>query len=250
MEEPRPPAPPPEPPRGVLWRLQGIFFEPKETFRALRPEPNWLAPVLASVLVSLGTTLVIYSVVDPNQPIRAQIEQSPQGSQMSQEQLDEAVQAFAQSPLAPILKYAGPLLSPIVVVLATAGMLTLLIYLLGSELPFLRTLSVVAHTSFFYYTVMAAMTVAVFLLSPNPESINLNNPVSSNPGMLVDPRESPVLFRLLSSLDLIVFYDLYLMALGISTLAERISLKAGLAMAFLLYGLYVGIAAGFAAIFS
>jgi hypothetical protein len=78
----------------------------------------------------------------------------------------------------------------------------------------------------------------VFLQAKPADSIDLSHPESiaqANLGMLVGASSSPVLYALLSSLDLFQFYGLFLGALGLKKVGR---LSSGSAWTIVL-GLYV-----------
>lgn len=232
---------------GTLWRLQGIFFEPGRTFESIKKRPGFILPILLCIGISLVASAAIYSKIDLSDVIVQQIRDSRQGSQMTSEQIEEQVSQIVNSPLYPVMKWAAPLLGPVFLIFIVAGLLMLLVYVAGSETNYTKLLGVTSHSYFFYYLVYSGLTVLVFFLSSDPKAIDIQNPVYTNPGPLVDSGQNPALHRLLTSLDLITLYVMFLLGLGLSKVSRRMSLGKGLTLVGLLYFVYVLLATGWKA---
>ena len=241
----------PEAPKlhSAAWRLQGIFFEPSRTFEEINLRPSWVLPLLACMLLAGITTQVIFSYVDFGEVVRSQIMASSRADQMSSEQVDQIVEQSSSGPMRVVFQYVMPVLGPLIAVLLTSGVLMLAIYLGGAETSFKKILAVTTHTFFFYSFVGSILAILVFSLSSDPASINIQNPVFTNVGGILSPKESPVLYKLLSGLDILVFYHIYLIGLGLSKVAERLSLSGGVTMTAVVYGLYLGVQVAWTAIF-
>ena len=73
------------------------------------------------------------------------------------------------------------------------------------------------------------------------------NLVLSHLGVLVDQTESPVLFTLSASFDLVTFYNLFLWSLGVSIICgRRAGFGTGLGAVVVLWALWVIAKTGFA----
>lgn len=108
----------------------------------------------------------------------------------------------------------------------------------------------VAATSMFFYTVVSGiLTIAVILVTSDPNTINIHNPVFTNPAGLVDSEEFKVLYTLLTHLDLLVWYTIFLMGLGLSRIASKCSVIKGMVLIGAWYVLYALIHTGFSMIF-
>ena len=127
---------PEKPVRGALWRLQGIFFEPAETFEDINRHPTFLVPLIICILIAAGTMASIGFFVDFEDLAITQIKASPQGADLTDEQVQQAAgfQAIA-------MKWLSPIISPIML-LAIAGVLLLLTVLFGGETTFRKIFSV------------------------------------------------------------------------------------------------------------
>lgn len=225
-------------PKGALWRLQGIFFEPSATFEDINLKPGFIVPLIASILITFIVWQLIGHLVDLRELLFAQAKANPQAANFS----DEQIRAGLGFQLI-MLKYLVPLLVPIVA-LIFSGVFMLMVWISGSETTFSRLFSIVTQTFFFQSLVSGILLVIVFALAKDPYSINLQNPLFTNLGPLVDPKTSPVLNRLASSLDILNIYLIYLFGLGISKISRRLSVARGVTLVVIPYLIYLGIVLG------
>jgi hypothetical protein len=235
-----------QPPRSSLWKLQGVFFEPKQTFEEIDRRPNWLVPLLAMILISIAASAYIVNAIGIDNLVRGQMEANRRIQEMPPEQREQIIEQAMNSPFATIGTYVGPILGPILVVLVVAGLLMLMSSLAGGHATFKKILSVNSHAFFFSYLVASVLAVVVVLLSPDPSEIDVQNPVATNLGFLVVRSESPVLYSLLSSIDLVSIYTIYLLGLGLAVV-NRKSLGSGLTSVVILWAIYVLLKTGWAA---
>lgn len=235
--------------KGSWWKLQGIFLEPAETFRQIREKPNWLLPMLATIVVAAVSSAVIVDRIGLETIIRNQVAGSARAQELSEEQVDEIVEKAVERPVVKIFLYATPVMGPIFLVLVCASLFMLGLYLMAGEAKFAKVFSVNAHTFFFYYVVYSGLSLIVVLLAQEPESIDLQNPLYSNPGFVVSRKDSPALYSLMSSLDVITFYHMFLLGLGLSTVTERVSFRTALGVVCVFWFIFVlgkmGLAAAF-----
>jgi len=107
-----------------------------------------------------------------------------------------------------------------------------------------------ATGSLFFYTVVSViLTAAVILLASDPNSIDLNNPVFTNPAGLVDPKTSRALYTLLTRVDIVDWYTIFLMGLGLSKVVNKCSVGKGMALIGFWYVLFALLGTGLAVVF-
>jgi hypothetical protein len=227
-----------QPPRSSFWKLQGILFEPKTTFEEVDRRPNWLVPLLAMIVISIAASAYVISTIGMENLVRTQIEANRQIRDLPPEQRERIVQNAVESPQAKIGMYVGPVLGPVLIVLIVAGLLMLVAMLTGGHGTFKKVFSVSCHAFFFSYFVASALMVVVVLLTPDPSDIDVQNPVATNLGFLISRTESPALYSVLSSIDLISFYTIYLLGLGLSVV-NRKPLRSGIIPVVILWAIYV-----------
>ncbi len=231
-------------PKGALWRLQGIFFEPSETFKDINLKPGFIVPLIVAMLVTLAAWQAIAHLVDLHELLMAQVKSAPQAAGLSEDQLASSVNFQVI-----ILQYLVPLFIPLMA-LIYSGVFMLMVWISGSETTFSRLFSVVTHTIFFQSLVGAVLLVIVFALASDPYAVNLQNPIFTNLGPLVDPKASPVLYKLASSVDIISIYVIYLFGLGISKVSKRLSVGKGVTLVVIPYLVYLAISVGITALTS
>jgi hypothetical protein len=209
------------PARSSVWKLQGVFFEPQATFEEVDRRPNWLLPLLAMIIISIAAASLVVNTIGLENIVRGQIEANSRVQQMPPEQREQIVEQAVNSPLTSVMMYVGPILGPIIIVLVVAGLLMLASTLTGGQATFKKVFSVNSHVFFFSYVVASVLSVVVVLLSPDPAEIDIQNPVATNLGFLVARTESPALYSLLSSIDLVSFYTIYLLGLGLAVVNRK-----------------------------
>lgn len=229
-------------PKGALWRLQGIFFEPSATFEDINLRPGFIVPIIVGIVVAFATWQAVAHLVDLQQFFIAQMKSNPQTAGLTPEQMQTAISWQVLS-----IKYIAPVFVPIMALLFSAVFM-LMVWISGSETTFTKLLGVVSYTMFFYGLVTAVLLIATFALAQDPYAINLQNPVFTNLGPLVDMKTSPILHRLASSVDIISIYVIYLFGLGISKVARRITVGKGVVLVVIPYLVYLGIVVGITAL--
>ena len=115
---------------------------------------------------------------------------------------------------------------------------------------FSRVFAVTTTSILFYWVVKGILSVAVVLAASDPNSINIVNPVFTNPAGLVDHSDSKVLYNFLSHLDLLIFYTIFLIGLGISKISLKCSVTKGVVIIGLWYVVYLLAQTGIAAVLS
>jgi len=243
---------------GTYW---DVFLEPSKCFEGLNLRPRWLVPMVLCVVIAFVTSLVIYSRVDMEHVIREQITSNPRAAQLTGEQLEQQVEMGAK--FGKISALAGPVIVVPLFMFLTAGLIMLGEFILGSEVNsrdyqadgaenkpgFVRVLSISASSLFFYNVVAGILAITVVLISSEPNSLNLRNLVSTNPAFLVDANESKALYAFLSHLDILAWYTIYLIGLGISKITAKCSVVKGMVIIGFWYVLYALAHTGISALF-
>ena len=119
----------------------------------------------------------------------------------------------------------------------------------GESSAFTRVFAVTTCSMFFYNVVAGVLTIAVILTASDPNSLNISNLVFTNPAGLVDFKESRVLYSFLSRLDVLVWYTIYLLGLGISKITTKCSVTKGVIIIGFWYVLYALARIGMSALF-
>lgn len=84
----------PTKPMGVIGRIVNLFVSPAETFRSLALKPDWVTPLILTLLVYVGSGLLIKDIIQKEQEkaVRRAIAESTQIEESQKEQIaDEQV---------------------------------------------------------------------------------------------------------------------------------------------------------------
>ena len=238
------PAAPAAPlPDSALGRLVGVFVSPVRTFGAIARKPSWLIPLLLWTSLSFLVGQLVVTRMDLRKTIRDSA--AERGQAMTEAQIEQALE---QSQKVSWIFEAIPVVIPVLLSGIVAGALWMACQAFGWELKFRQSYGVTIHA----FLPSIVLSVALLAMLWNRETIDpqtVGDLLPSHAGVLVSAKTSKVLHSLLSSLDLMSFWTMGLLVLGLSaaTQAPR-GRMAGLV--FGLWGLYVLGKAGVVSIFS
>jgi hypothetical protein len=200
--------------------LTSIFFEPSETFEALRVRPRFLVAGLITVLFFMAYYVTFVWRVGSETITRAQIEsRSPDASP---EQIEQGLR-IQNSPIVKAITYASFPLVFAIIFAAGAGLYLLGTMMMAKSMSFKQALAVWVYSSYPPMVVFTLINlILLFLKRPDEiEPTALNTGLAkANLSLLVDTKAQPVLGTLLGSFDLIQFYGLFLAALGLRKVAK------------------------------
>lgn len=222
-------------------RIAGIFVSPVETLRDIARRPDFLVPLLLIVVVSVVCTAVAIRHIDFAADIRASFEES--GRKLTPEQTERSLRwgvAVGKS-----AAWATPVLLPAWWAIYS-GVVLLLFRLFGADLTFRQAFAVRIYSVLpgLLRSIITAIVVATRGIVPARSMTTL---VRSNPGFLVDLTQHPVLFTLLTQLDVFAIWALVLSIIGYAFAANVSRTRAAfLISALFLLGIFFS--AGFAAI--
>jgi hypothetical protein len=215
--------------------LTGIFFEPGKVFDSLRARPRFLAAGVVLVLLTVIVTAVLYLRVDMGQFIREKLEASPGAAQLTEEQKEVRVKYG---------KTLGAVLVPIsvpIIVAAGAALYLLGVIALGGSIGYKGSLAVWVYSSLPPGVLGTVIGVCVLLLK-DPDRVDPEHLLFTNPGAFMGEGTSPILTTLLSQFDLLKFYGLFLAALGLRKVARLSSGSAwGIVISFWVIGVVLRI---------
>lgn len=242
----RSPAPS-ESPIGAGAALIGVVDSPKVTFERIARAKSWsfLLPFAVLLIVTGVSSWVFTKRADMEAFTRDQIQRSPFASRLTPQQIDDAAKQAAQRP---------PAFTVVMAVCVTAGILVfvaavfwLAMMAVGGSTGFVgawRTVSW-AHIPSILKTVVA--TVLMFV--KDPTYMDTQNPVATNLGAILGRDAlAPPLYSLLSSLDIVTFWMLWLYVLGLSAEGQVTKGRTS-TVVFGLYGVVVMIGIGWSLFF-
>jgi|WetSurMetagenome_2_1015567.scaffolds.fasta_scaffold43530_2 hypothetical protein len=241
------PAVEPERPLSVAGDLAGVIVAPGATFQGIVSRSWWYALVPLAILLvfNVVSSSLFMSKVDMGQLVRDQIRQSKFASQMSQAQIDEAAEKAVNRPKW-ITVVIGAVGFP-VVVLIMALVFWLVLLAFGKEITFGRSFQATSWAML--PTLFATVIFLVTLFVKDPNAINVNNPIATNPAAFFEPDAiAKPLYALLSAIDIFKIWIIALMGIGLAAAARCKVSQATIAVASL-YGFWVLVKVGLAAIF-
>ena len=203
-EVPGPPEQGPKP--SGFQRVIGVLMTPNETFASIARQPDWLVPLVIILVVSLVAGIVFAQRVDFISPMREAMEQN---KNMSPDQIDRAVRI--SSAVAKVFSYASPLLS-VISLLIIAAVLLLVFRLFGGEGDFRQAFSVVVYS--WMPGIIKSIVVIAIVAARSVSASDLATLLRSNLAFLVTMKDHPMLFVLLSSLDVFTIWLLALLIIG------------------------------------
>lgn len=233
----------PEERKSSIWKLSTVLFDPKKGFAEIREKPNWLLPLLLTIVLAFVAYGAIVQTIGADELATQQLAAGGADmSQMSDEQFEMTKKITVYAPFIAI-----PIVFPLMC-LAIAGVFLLAYTLLGGENKYRRVFSVVAHT-FLVQQLISFVLLLVVLAVGNPENFDMQNPLATNLGVFFDRHESPAGFAFASSLDILSIYFVILAGMGLAITGRSKTLGKGVAATMIPWILMIAVKVGFRLIF-
>jgi hypothetical protein len=221
-----PPAPPPaaEPKPNSFARIFGVLFSPNETFASIARRPTWAVPLLVIIVVSFAATAVILPRMDWDKIVAMQQEQikerNPNVSQQQLDQMERMTKAGGK-----VFAWAAPVVF-VIWYLLVAGVLLLTFRLMGGEGNFSQAFSATLYAWMPQVISSIIGTIVAVARGGMLDPMQMATMVKTNPGFLADMKTQPMLFALLSSLDIFTIWTIVLLIIGFAALARVSKAKA------------------------
>jgi hypothetical protein len=232
-------VPPPDPqqpaPLSEAQRIIDTFIAPSKTFIDLRRNASWWGPYLLVIIVSFLFCYTVDQKVGFRKVAENLLQQSPKQSEriesLPADQREKVMQQQATG-----TKYFSYGISVIalLIYLVIAGVLYATVkFGANADVQFKTMFALVIYTRL--PELLRALLSALSLVAGvSTDAFNLRNPLAVNPGYFIDATGSATLRTLLSSFDLITFWVLILLSMGITSIAK---VKRGTAFA-IVFGWY------------
>jgi Yip1-like protein len=202
------------PAKSLPARFAGILFAPRATYAAVASHPRWLGMFLTVVLITAAAATALMSTeIGRNALLDQQItSQESFGRRMTQEQIDrlEKISAYYVY-AAPAIQLFGLAVSGLV--LSGIGF-AVFNAMLGGDATFRQVFAVVTHSA----VVLAAMSLFTTPLAYARESLSGTTNLAV---FLPFLDESSFAARLLGSIDLVIIWWLFSLAIGFAVLYRR-----------------------------
>ena len=219
----------PEEPKSFAARLGGVFIAPSATFADVVRKPDFVAPLIVSVLASVAMFESMLWKIGIERIMRQQIEHSSRASNMTPEQMQQAVEQGAR--FGGIITHLSAFLAVPIGALIVAGIgLLIASVIFGSPLPFKTAFSVTCYAGLVF--VLQNLMAMALILFGDPEHFNPQNLVPSNVGFFLPSETSKPLMSLAGSFDIFTLWDMALLAIGFSEATARKAKSVSLFLTF------------------
>lgn len=208
---------------GIASKMMSVFTNPKKAFEAIAEKPDWLAPLLVSVLIGILFTLtVVPSVVMPYQMEKAMDQMRDRN--LSEEQMEQAMK-FMSGPFSMIVGIVGVLLGTPATLLVLSGVFFGLFALLGGKARFLVVFSGVAYAGL----VNSLGSIVKGILMYTQRSMFAGTSLAL---VLSEDMRETFLYRLLMHFDLFVLWQVAVLIIGLGVIYKwKASKSASLVLA-------------------
>jgi hypothetical protein len=202
-----------------LSRALGVFISPGPTFESIVRRPDFLAPLVTSIVAAIALTEVMMYKIGMERIVRQSMELNGSASKMSAEQMQQAVHQGATwgSVIARVASVVGP---PIYLLIIAAVGLFIANTIFGGTTNFKVSFSVICYANL--VGLVGAVLGLVVILFGDPDQFNPQDFIPSNLGFFLNIRETPkFLYAIASSFDIFTTWILVLASLGLSIATAR-----------------------------
>lgn len=230
--------------KNVFERIAGVLFAPAETFQDIVRKPDVLAPMIILILIGYAVTFVVVPIMDWDSIISAQTEQmrkqNPNMTDADIEKMSGITRSFGK-----VMGYVGPVFGAIIW-LVIAGVLFLAFRMFGGDGTFKQAISITVY-AWMPLTIHSILLGIIAFARGAFDPTTAATIVKSNPAFLVDMKEQPVLFSLLSSFDVFTIWTVVLLIIGFSVMS-RFSRMKSMVLVLSLWLAMIVVKLGFAAL--
>jgi hypothetical protein len=233
-----PPLEPTTPGLSEPQRIINVYTSPSTTFTDIRRNASWWAPwllfsILGLIYVNVVDRKITFDgVVDTmmanmSEAQKTRMEQAPPAAQTQQRKIMTASVKYGS--------YAIPVLIPIGFAIFAAIFMAVFNFGLGAEIPFKQAFATVMYGSL-PRLVLTILAIVIVLLIKDPANFNFENPVPTNPAVLVDAAAHPGLYRLLVTFDIISVWTCVVLGIGFATISNsKVKRNTAIATILILY---------------
>jgi hypothetical protein len=223
-------------------RLINIFIAPRKTFEDLKRSPSWWVPWAVTGVFILIFGVVAVQKIDMARFLQQQIDKSP-SAQRRMEQLTPEQRERGMAIQATFTKgvfYIYPIFTLVGGLVIAAVLMAVFNFMLGAEVPFQRAMAVVFY-SFVPLIISTVLLTVSLLASSDPNTIDLTNPMPTNPGFFMDPEGNKFIYAIASSLDIFSIWVVTLLGLGFATSSSnrKPSTSTGITTLFVVFAIFV-----------
>lgn len=216
-------------------RLAGVLVSPAKTFKAISEKPTWAVALVVLIVIGLVSGIMMSGKIDWANVTRESME--AQNRDIPEEQIEKIIDF--QEKAGPALMIGGSLVAQPAVYMLLAVVFMVVFKMLGGELNFLCSFSVVLH-SMMPRAVMSLLSIPVILSKDEFgfEELQDGSVLTSNLGAFAPEGAGPAVVAVLSSIDLFSLWALTLLVIGYGVVA-RVSKGAAAGGVIALWVVYV-----------
>lgn len=230
------PAGPEQPPADSFFsRALGVFISPGQAFEGIVRRPDFLAPLIICTVGSVALIEVMLEKIGAVQIVRRALETSGRASQMTPEQLEQAMHRGATL-TAIIMRVLGLVGVPLFLVIIAAMGLFIVNVIFGESIDFKAAFAVACYANL--VLMVGVVLGIVVILFGDVERFNPENPIPSTVGFFLNQQEtSRWVYVLASSFDVFRVWFILLTSLGLSVASRRKVGTLGIFLTF--FGMWV-----------
>jgi hypothetical protein len=240
--------------------LGNIFFSPADVFSNLRRHPRWLIAALIMSIMSVTYTSLFVSRIGSDRIVNFTIDKTLEMPMISNnedakkgvEEGREKALAEAKDPVIRTGQAISGFAASVFGYAFLAAIFLLFAMAMGGKLNFWQAFSATVYASF-PVAVIRFFLNSTLLFIKDPTDIHpilgQQTLIQDNLNFLVTSAEHPVIFTLLGSLSLLLFYWVWMTATGLKNAGEKVTGTIAWSAALGLYFLLVVFGIGMAALF-
>lgn len=214
--------------------LLNIFVSPTEVFQNLRRHPRWLAAVLImSVLSAVFLNLFLYRLT-PDRVTNFTVDKTLEisfianNAEARKNVEDGRAKALAdnKNPVLRIAQAVNSFVGQVFLYAFLALVFFLFTMVMGGTINYWQAFAAAVYAGFPVAVVRFVLnTVVLFIKDPGDihPVLGQSSLIQDNLGFLVNAADNPVLYVLLSSFSLLIFYWLWMNSTGLKTAGEKVS---------------------------
>jgi hypothetical protein len=200
-------------------RLLYTFTAPSSTMADIRRKPSWWVPWLVVSIVSIAFCVALEKRIGWEQVMETQMQHNAKTAEkmekMPADQREKIMKV--QVSVAKGFAYASPVTVLVSTAIIAAVLLGIFNFGFGAKLRFGEMMAISMYSSLVSVIKTALMIVVVFMVEA--EQYDIGNPVATNPGYFV-PASMHVLKGVLGAFDIFTLWQIFLIAVGVSTLSK------------------------------
>lgn len=207
-------------------KLLNLYFNPVDVFKQLNEKPDWVIPVIITLVIILILTMVaLPKVIIPEQSKRIM-----EMDRLTEEQKEiaagrlEGVQPYITTPI-------GVIVFSFILIFVKSGILFLIFSIFGEKTIFKKVLAIVSY-SFLTGVPEVILKTSLMLIKGSTRVYTGLALLSTNLGV-----KSPI-FRLLERIDIFTIWHLCLISLGLAVI-YKINYKKSFTIVFGLWLLWI-----------